>query len=41
MSRLAPLFDACRAEERSALIGYLPAGYPDVPTSISAMTTLV
>lgn len=41
MSRLAPLFDACRAEDRSALIGYLPAGYPDVPTSISAMTTLV
>ncbi|MCV7219789.1 tryptophan synthase subunit alpha [Mycolicibacterium elephantis] len=41
MSRLGPLFDACRAEERSALIGYLPTGYPDVPTSISAMTTLI
>lgn len=35
------MFDACRAEERSALIGYLPTGYPDVPTSISAMKTLV
>ncbi|RWA17529.1 tryptophan synthase subunit alpha [Mycolicibacterium elephantis DSM 44368] len=35
------MFDACRAEERSALIGYLPTGYPDVPTSISAMTTLI
>lgn len=41
MSRLAPTFDACRREGRSALIGYLPTGFPDVPTSISAMTTLV
>lgn len=41
MSRLAPLFDTCRAENRSALIGYLPTGFPDVPTSVSAMTTLV
>jgi tryptophan synthase alpha chain len=41
MSRLAGLFDACKAEGRSALIGYLPTGFPDVPTSISAMTTLV
>jgi tryptophan synthase alpha chain len=41
MSRLAGLFDACRAEGRSALIGYLPTGFPDVPTSISAMTAMV
>jgi tryptophan synthase alpha chain len=41
VSRLASLFDACRSEGRSALIGYLPTGFPDVPTSISAMTTLV
>jgi tryptophan synthase alpha chain len=41
MTRLGALFDACRAEGRSALIGYLPAGFPDVPTSISAMTALV
>ncbi|MEZ0339607.1 tryptophan synthase subunit alpha [Mycobacterium sp. pV006] len=41
MSRLAPLFETCRSEGRSALIGYLPMGYPDVPTSISAMTALV
>ena len=40
MSRLAPMFEACRSEGRSALIGYLPTGFPDVPTSISAMTTL-
>ena len=41
MSRLAALFEACRAEDRSALIGYLPTGFPDVPTSISAMTAMV
>lgn len=41
MSRLGDLFDACRAEQRAALIGYLPTGFPDVPASISAMTTLV
>ena len=38
---LSGMFDACRREGRSALIGYLPTGYPDVPTSISAMTALV
>jgi tryptophan synthase alpha chain len=41
MSRLSGLFDECRAEGRSALIGYLPTGFPDVPTSISAMTAMV
>jgi len=35
------VFEACRAENRSALIGYLPTGFPDVATSISAMTALV
>jgi tryptophan synthase alpha chain len=40
-SRLAPVFDACRADNRAALIGYLPTGYPDVRTSVDAMTTLV
>ncbi len=40
-SRLGPLFESCRADGRSALIGYLPTGYPDVATSIDAMTTLV
>ncbi|HEX2213785.1 MAG TPA: tryptophan synthase subunit alpha [Mycobacterium sp.] len=35
------MFEACRSEGRSALIGYLPTGFPDVATSISAMTTLV
>jgi tryptophan synthase alpha chain len=41
MSRLSPLFERCRSEGRAALIGYLPTGYPDVQTSIEAMTTLV
>jgi tryptophan synthase alpha chain len=41
MSRLTLAFDRCRAEGRSALIGYLPTGYPDVPSSISAMKALI
>lgn len=39
--RLAARFESCRNQRRSALIGYLPTGYPDVPTSIDAMTALV
>jgi tryptophan synthase alpha chain len=38
---LASVFSRCRAENRSALIGYLPTGFPDVATSISAMTAMV
>lgn len=30
----------CRAEGRAALVGYLPVGYPDVTTSIRAMTAM-
>jgi tryptophan synthase alpha chain len=41
MSRLSGLFDECGAQGRSALIGYLPTGFPDVATSISAMTAMV
>ena len=41
MSRLASLFGECRAQRRSALIGYLPTGFPDVLTSIAAMTAMV
>ena len=40
-SRLSSVFDACRAEDRSALIGYLPTGFPDVATSVAALTALV
>jgi len=35
------MFAACRAEDRAALIGYLPTGYPDLPGSIAALTALV
>jgi len=39
--RLGSIFDACRAEGRAALIGYLPTGYPDLPTSlISCVSSL-
>jgi tryptophan synthase alpha chain len=34
-------FDKARGEGRAALVGYLPAGYPDVPGGIEALTTLV
>ena len=37
---IGPGFDACRAEGRAALIGYLPTGYPDVATSIEAMVAI-
>lgn len=40
-SRLEPIFDSCHKESRAALIGYLPTGYPDVQTSVAAMTVLV
>lgn len=38
--RLGPVFAACHSADRAALIGYLPTGYPDVPTSIEAMVAL-
>jgi len=41
MSRLGPVFEACRKDDRAALIGYLPTGYPDVPTSVAGMVALV
>ncbi len=36
-----PVFEAARAEGRAALVGYLPAGFPDVPGSVDAMRTMV
>lgn len=39
-SRVAAAIDAARAEGRGAFIGYLPAGYPDLRTSIEAAVTL-
>lgn len=34
-------FATARAEGRSALVGYLPAGFPDVPGAVEAMTVMV
>lgn len=41
MSRLAPLFAACRTEGRAALVGYLPAGYPTVAGSVGMLRAMV
>lgn len=38
---LSQTFARCREQNRSALIGYLPTGYPDVQTSIDAMVAMV
>ena len=40
-STLATVLAAARAENRAALIGYLPVGYPDTATSIEAMRAMV
>jgi len=40
MSRVDAAIAAARAEGRGALIGYLPIGYPDLPTSIEAAVAL-
>lgn len=37
MSSIADVFTRARAEDRAALIGYLPAGYPSVDGSIAAL----
>ncbi|MFS3130292.1 tryptophan synthase subunit alpha [Nocardioides sp. Bht2] len=36
-----PAFDKARAEGRAALVGYLPAGFPDIDGSIEAIKTMV
>ncbi|HEY0776202.1 MAG TPA: tryptophan synthase subunit alpha [Nocardioidaceae bacterium] len=36
-----PAFEAARAEGRAALVGSLPAGFPDVDGAIDAMRTMV
>lgn len=41
MSTLAERLAAIRAEGRSALIGYLPAGFPSVAGSIAAMKAMI
>ncbi len=40
-SKVADAFQAAAAEERAALIGYLPAGFPTVDGAIDAATAMV
>lgn len=41
MSTASTAFEKARAEDRAALVGYLPAGFPDVEGSIAALRTMV
>ena len=41
MSKLHEAFAAAKAENRAALIAYLPAGFPTVPGAIDAITAMV
>jgi tryptophan synthase alpha chain len=41
VSSIDALFERTRAEGRAALVGYLPAGFPDVETSVAALTAMV
>ncbi len=41
MSSIGELFERTRAENRAALVGYLPAGFPDLKTSIAAIEAMV
>lgn len=41
MSELSDVLGAAKAENRAALIGYLPAGYPSVEGSIAALRAMV
>jgi tryptophan synthase alpha chain len=41
VSRLAELFERCRAERRAALIGYLPVGFPSYQESVDGMLAMV
>jgi tryptophan synthase alpha chain len=41
MARLDPVFARTRAEERAALVGYLPAGYPTVAESADLLTAMI
>ena len=38
---VAPAFEKARADERAALVGYLPAGFPDVDGGIEALLAMV
>ena len=38
---VGPVLERCRAENRAALVGYLPVGFPSVAGSIAAMVAMV
>ena len=40
-SRISAAFATAKSENRALLIGYLPAGFPSVETSIELMTTMI
>lgn len=40
-SKTGPVFAKCREENRAALIGYLPVGYPTVDDSLTSFRTMV
>ena len=40
MSGIAGAFERASREDRAALIGYLPAGFPSVPGAIAAATAI-
>lgn len=39
--RTAATLASVRAEGRAALVGYLPVGFPDVPTAVTAVRTMI
>ncbi|MGH3586098.1 MAG: tryptophan synthase subunit alpha, partial [Pseudonocardia sp.] len=41
MSAVQEIFAAAKAQERAALVGYLPAGYPTVEGSLELLTAMV
>ncbi|MEO6713116.1 MAG: tryptophan synthase subunit alpha [Mycobacteriales bacterium] len=41
MTAIAAAFDAARADNRAALIGYLPAGFPSVEGAIAAIEAMI
>jgi tryptophan synthase alpha chain len=41
VSRLSDALAGARAQDRAALVGYLPAGYPTVGAAVDAMTAMV
>jgi tryptophan synthase alpha chain len=41
VTALSDALAKCRAENRAALVGYLPVGYPSIPVSVAALRAMV